>query len=263
MECEDLSRNASSSRALPIAKLIREASEDPAVPLHWGLNERGMQATNELTGEDLAYVQQEWHAARHEAIQRAKNMAARNASKQLVNRILEPYTHITVVVTATEWNNFLALRDHKDAEPHIQILAREVRKCLENDPIQDLAPGEWHLPFVEQSDWLTISTKVAWKDEVNALDMARKLSVARCASTSYKTVDGFDMTLERAIDLHDKLLASTPLHASPAEHQLQADDWSDHEGIGHNAGWQNEHQHGNTIGFRQYRKQLANECVPG
>jgi hypothetical protein len=50
-----------------------------------------------------------------------------------------------------------------------------------------------------------------------------KLSVARCASTSFKTVDNLDMTLERAVALYDKLLNSRPMHASPFEHQAQAD----------------------------------------
>jgi hypothetical protein len=81
----------------------------------------------------------------------------------------------------------------------------------------------------------------------------RKL--ARCASTSYKTVDGFDMTLERAIDLHDKLLASSPLHASPAEHQAQADVLDDY------GAWENPNQWGNLQHFRQYRKMLPGEAV--
>jgi hypothetical protein len=86
--------------------------------------------------------------------------------------------------------------------------------------------------------------------------------VARCASTSYKTVDGFDMTLDRAVALHDKLVAATPLHASPCEHVAQADEWVEYgDYTALYEGWQNKHQHGNFQGFRQYRKMLPGECL--
>ena len=92
-----------------------------------------------------------------------------------------------------------------------------------------------------------------------ALTNSIKLAVARCASTSYKTVDGFDMTLDRAVALHDKLVASTPLHASPCEHVAQADERG---GLGFGKyGWLHPEQHGNFKGFRQYRKMLPGECL--
>ena len=68
------------------------------------------------------------------------------------------------------------------------------------------------------------------------------------------------MTLEKAIALHDKLVAADPLHASPAEHQCQADKFGDpndwHDGFD---GWEHPEEHGNLVGFRQYRKQLPGE----
>src|SRR5690606_18976165 len=101
----------------------------------------------------------------------------------------------------------------------------EIRKCLEDESaIQTLQPGEWHLPFVTDDERIQCVSVNLW-DETKGLEDALKLSVARCASTSYKTVDGFDMTLEKAIALHDKLLSSKPIHASPAEHVAQADSW--------------------------------------
>ncbi len=262
MDCDDLSRNAGSSRAIPIEKLIQDVLNDTAVPLYWGKNIAGMQAHEELSPRLIALAETEWFGARDDAIKRARRLAALayddvtgksiGAHKQIVNRLLEPFSHITVLVSATEWSNFLALRDHPDAEPHIAMLAREVRKCLERtDDIQTLEPGEWHTPFTEFHAILSDEDRI-------------KLSVARCASTSYKTVDGFDMTLERAVALHDKLVASTPLHASPCEHVAQADEWlrvKQHDGFRDIGGWDNEHQHGNFKGFRQYRKMLPGECL--
>ena len=243
------SRNAASSRAIPVAKLIQDVMENPFIPVHWGKNQKGMQAEEEcnngvLFGNDyLTHREEAWLTARNRAVEAAQAFDAAGYHKQIVNRLLEPFAHITVLVSSTTWDNFLELRDHKDAEPHIQILAREVRKVLDEAPIQDLAPGEWHTPFVTDGE----NTKL-YGDE------ALKLSVARCASTSYKTVDGFDMDLDRAVAIYDRLVGSRPLHASPLEHVCQADlwhTWSD-------KGWDNQHEHGNFTGFRQLRKQVEN-----
>lgn len=230
------SRNAASSRAIPVAKLIADVEADPFVPLVWTKNEPGMQGREPLDANAEYLARNAWDDARSDAISHAKHLAAVGAHKQIVNRILEPYAHITVVVSSTTWANFLALRDHPDAEPHIQILAREVRKARDNAPIQFLEPGQWHMPF------LSI-------DEEMSLDGSDRLalSVARCASTSYKTVDGFDMTLDRAREIYEKLAAADPMHASPFEHVAQADDLA----LGYL--YVNEEQHRNFTGFRQLR----------
>lgn len=260
MEDPNLSRNAASSRAIPVSKLIEDIRRDPAIPLFWGANQKGMQATEECSNrvdvrnpaDGKVYPldrESAWLVAMENAIETAEAYAAAGYHKQIVNRLLEPFSHITVLVSATEWDNFLELRDHGDAEPHIAMLAREIRKCLENDMITTLGPGEWHLPFIQTSD--------RWDADKRAGGMSdlKKLSMARCASTSYKTVDGFDMTFERAIELHDKLVASKPIHASPAEHVAQVDKWYPEVGI--KGSWRHSEEHGNFDGFRQYRHQLA------
>ena len=295
----NLSRNAASSRAIPVKKMIEDVLRDPAVPLFWGKNQPGMQAHEEcnepilLDGYPEYYdsgvaVSREkaWLLARDKAVEFARAFAEAGYHKQIVNRLLEPFSHITVLCSATEWSNFLELRDHPDAEPHIRMLAQAVRKCLEDEStIQTLEPGAWHLPFVEfdpegeDDEWrafehlgLVRETTFQGKPALTAgspggilpeeweavLEALIKLSVARCASTSYKTVDGFDMTLERATALYDKLVSSRPIHASPAEHVAQADDvaaapWGDTSG---KTFWENPEQHGNFVGFRQHRHML-------
>lgn len=276
------SRNASSSRAIPVEKLIQDVLDDPAVPLFWGGNQKGMQAAREcnekirlysrpiidqnygspfVNFEREEYTNEEaWLRARDQATEMARAFADAGYHKQLVNRLLEPFSHITVVATATNWSNFLALRDHPDAEPHIQILAREIRKALDGADVQELQPGEWHMPFVLKQDVVDAIDHLRNGEKLNPTperieNRLIKLSVARCASTSYKTVDGFDMTLDRAIELHDKLLNSNPMHASPFEHQAQADEW-----VNINNWYVNAEQHGNFTGFIQYRKTLPGEC---
>ncbi len=268
------SRNAASSRAIPVERLIQDVLDDPAVPLFWGANQKGMQAGEECN-EPVRVSDKEyglwprgdaWLQARDNAVHMARAFAAAGYHKQIVNRLLEPFSHITVVVTGTEWSNFFALRDHSDAEPHIQMLAREMKKAMAEAWVQTLQPGEWHLPFVRDVD-LDWETQCAPGDTFKSVCLTSiedqiKLSVARCASTSYKTVDGFDMTLDRAIALHDKLVASIPMHASPAEHVCYADVLVKH-GKQYDVemtSWKQPHLHGNFKGFCQYRKTLTGEC---
>lgn len=43
-----LNRNASSSRAIPTSKFIEQVRNEPVMPSHWGRNQKGMQAAEEL-----------------------------------------------------------------------------------------------------------------------------------------------------------------------------------------------------------------------
>lgn len=233
------SRNAASSRAIPVPKLIQDVVDNYLEPLWWGKNQSGMQAFEELTGNELRKAREAWRIARLWAIKQARLMHKAGAHKQIVNRILEPYAHITVVVTATEWTNFFGLRCHSAAEPHIHMLALEMKAALDKATPQ---LAVWHLPFVNQVELNELT-----------LPQVQMLSVARCASTSYKTVEGFDMTLDRAADIYHKLTASDPMHASPLEHVAIADEWSSH------AGWKVPQQHRNFVGWRQYRAMLEHQ----
>jgi len=269
------SRNAASSRAIPVRKLIDDIMMHPAIPLFWGKNQKGMQAAKECDNtvhftegsrDHFLTNRMAWIYARDNAVHLAEAFADAGYHKQIVNRLLEPFSHITVLVSATEWTNFLALRDHPDAEPHIQMLAREIRRELDRtDNIQVLQPYRWHLPFSSRQPFDEGLRGRALHEAVN---QEIKLSVSCCASTSYKTVDGFDMTMEKAIEIHDKLVGSTPIHASPAEHVAQADErtfevYRDTKGFRITAPdvWGHLEQHGNFTGFRQYRKMLPGESL--
>ncbi|MEQ1950898.1 hypothetical protein [Mesorhizobium sp. CN2-181] len=258
MESYDLSRNAASSRAIPILRMVEDVMTDPAIPLFWGKHQKGMQAVEEFVGAERQELIDQWLRDRDDAVKKALWYHERGLHKQIPNRILEPYSHINVLFSGTEWTNFRALREHNDAEPHIHILAREIGRELDReDNIQTLEPGQWHTPFVGPIHGI-MTQRLTERDFI-------KKSVACCASTSYKTVDGFDMTIGKAIELHDKLVGSAPLHASPAEHVAQADKiisvpsrapLRSMEQV-----WSHPEQHGNFVGFRQYRKQLPNECL--
>lgn len=267
MEDPMLSRNASSSRAIPVERIIQDVLTDPAVPLFWGSNQRGMQAGEEINApvimnDDTPRLTPEgaWLWARDSAVRHARAFAAAGYHKQIVNRLLEPWMHITVVVSGTEWSNFIALRDHPDAEPHIKMLAREIKKELAKPPMQVLKPGGWHLPFVNDADRVDLPVR----DGATWVDDLIKLSVARCASTSYNTVEGYEMTRERATALHDRLVNHRPMHASPLEHVAQADGLAERHyknAKSLDPVWRHADQHRNFRGFRQYRAMLPGECA--
>lgn len=206
------SRNASSSRAIPVKKMLEMVRTDPAKPIHWGKNQPGMQAAEELDAFHKAEVQGAWLLAAQNAATVAEHMMELGAHKQIVNRILEPFQHISVVLTATEWNNWDELRRHEDAQPEIHALADEVYVARLNSTPRPLEYGEWHLPYVNQEE----RNDGYFKDKPELL---QKISAARCCRVSYLKHDGTVSSIANDLALCDRLAAARPIHASPFEHQ--------------------------------------------
>lgn len=261
------SRNSASSRAIPVKKMIEAIRADPFVPVVWGSNKPGMQAGEEINERVRTYGfeprdgdswdrEDAWLFAMNNAIIMAQAFDAAGYHKQIINRLLEPWMHIEVLVTSTEWSNFFALRLDAAAEPHIQKLATEMSVAMRHSTPTLLEPGTWHLPFVELVERSTY-------DHGQQIT----LSVARCAHLSYETTgDGEPITREVADRIYAKLLGSRPIHASPAEHQATPDTFvrSDlaGDGIGFVGGFYMKPElHGNFKGWIQYRKTLAGESA--
>lgn len=257
-----LSRNASSNRAIPVARMIAEArSEDRAAPVFWGAEQKGMQTGGELLsahlidyGNSKECAQNAWRNAAYQAAAEAERMVRIGLHKSIINRILQPFTHARVVVTATEWDNFFGLRLHRDAEPTMRALAVAMWEARKASTPKLLRPGEWHLPFIDSETLTDIGRRHTVQKEATH-EMIR-VSVARCARVSYESHEtGRRSTVEEDLALYERLVGSMPLHASPAEHQATPDTF--HKG----AGWTNFGQHGNFVGWRQYRKMLPGEAV--
>ena len=111
-----VSKNSASSRAIPTHKLIEQVRHMPMMPIHWGLNQKGMQAEQEIDPADIAAAQNMWLCAARNAADMAEAMMDLGLHKQVVNRVLEPFVPMRVIATASEWNNFFHLRDHADAQ---------------------------------------------------------------------------------------------------------------------------------------------------
>jgi len=215
MTHRQFSRNAASSRAIPIAKVIEQVENNPAMPIHWGKNQSGMQAKEEVDNPQGAV--DDWGFASSVAVSEAKQLVARGLHKQIVNRILEPYQFIKVVCTATEYENFFYLRNHVDAQPEIAELAECMQRAREDSDSVILKPGEWHLPYIDLyrcPEFGNVFYSVG-EDDLSIED-AIKISASMCAQVSYRKSD---QSLEKAFMIHEQLVTMKPVHASPFEHQ--------------------------------------------
>lgn len=247
------SRNASSSRAIPVAKMIEQVRTNPAMPVHWGKNQPGMQAHEAFTGKDAAACEKAWRVAASNAAGVAEAMNTFGLHKQVANRILEPFQWIHVIVTATEWENFFQLRVHPDAQPEIRVLAELMLMAMSTSTPKLLKEGEWHLPYITQ-DERNDSYFIAHPEKLCAI------SAARCARVSYLLHDGSVPDLKKDLALYDRLVGSVPLHASPVEHQATPDKFV--EQYSGNTDdqpdmaeyWDQPAMHGNFVGWQQFRK---------
>jgi hypothetical protein len=249
-------RNARSSRAVPTRKLL---AEKPYVP-KFSCNKPGMQAGEPLRGWRKLLAEATWRGMVTFTKLGVLALHFAGVHKQWANRPLEWFGYIDVLVTSTEWANFLALRCHKDAEPEIQALANGIYRALSESTPELLFPGQWHLPYVETArdpdrGFVYYRETERGKEHL-PLDVARKVSAARCAAISYKPFDG-DGSLEKEIARFVKLVGGGLVHATPTEHQATPD----RRDGGLRNEWMKPHRHGNFHGWIQHRKLLGNENI--
>lgn len=188
------SRNSASSRAIPFEKMVKMVQEDPFIPIAWQKNHKGMQGNEYITDPtDLELNINGWLRAKDNAISMAKYLnhgvkEGRNngVTKQICNRLLEPFMWHTALITATEWENFFELRcpkyvvknkpfrskkdvlkeftsfgfsfedtlnwltiNESQAEIHIQALAEAMWDARNESVPKQLEAGEWHLPMIK------------------------------------------------------------------------------------------------------------------
>ena len=203
-----ISKNTSSSRAIPSGNVIERLENAPFFPEFWGKNQSGMQAREELDDRAKTQALDAWNTFRTQAIYFTRFFQKIGLHKQLANRISEPFQTVKMVATATEWNNFYWLRDHDAAQPEMQELAQAMWDATNMVEAFNLHPGEWHLPYYRGGIWR--------KDFPETLEQARMISVSCCAQTSYRKNDD---TLEKAERLFKTFFEADRVHASPAEHQ--------------------------------------------
>lgn len=181
------SRNSASSRAIPFKKMLASVWNNPFIPIAWQKDHSGMQGNEYFTNKvQIFLLRNLWLLARTLAVVLAWTLSKVGLTKQLCNRLLEPFMWHTVIITATEWENFFALRspiylpvgnanetfrskrdarkrfanelegvdwllvNKGQAEIHMMALAEAMWDAYNKSTPKNLKQGEWHIPFEDQ-----------------------------------------------------------------------------------------------------------------
>lgn len=225
-----LEKNSSSSRAIPIGKMIEQIRANTALPIYWGSKKAGMQAGAEV--QDVQYSIDFWMKALAGSIGQVILLDGEGVHKQTVNRLLEPFQMMKTVITGTDWDNFFNLRIHPDAQPEFCMLAYKMYQAMQESAPMQLKSGEWHLPYINTSRYAVAEDGESW--DINSeiiystgnlsdgalskpltLEEAQRISASCCAQTSYRK---HDESLEKADNMFQMLVGADVLHASPFGH---------------------------------------------
>jgi thymidylate synthase ThyX len=256
-----LSKNSASSRAIPFEKLLKSVEENPFIPIAWQKEHKGMQGSDYFTESEAYWNNDKWLKARDYAVKMATLMNEGDITKQLCNRLLEPFMWHTVLISGTEWENFFALRcpqyeysvakfrSRKDlakttvhaedwtdldwrklnkgmADIHMMDLAEAMWDAYNESKPKQLKGGDWHIPF---GDDILIPWKEGSNLESNTMETV-KIATARCARVSYTVVgEEKKQSFEADIKLHDRFFDQRPFHASPFEHCAKVMNDSEYE----------------------------------
>lgn len=209
------SRNSGSHRAIPVAKLLARVREDPATPLAWPQEKKGMQGGEPLSPADEIAARALWDEAKDNAVASAECLVELGLHKSLTNRLIEPWLWQTVLITSTAWQNFFSQRCSPLAQTEIRVAAEMMRDAMEASTPDVTLPGEWHLPYIQAEDckggfFHDTADPEYW-------GTLAKVSAARSARVSYLTQDG-KRDMGEDLTMYDRLTSADPPHWSPLEH---------------------------------------------
>lgn len=227
-----LSRNSGSSRAIPSKIIRKRVIQNPFIPIEFSENKSGMRGGEKIKGIKLFIVEKIWLWSRYIPCFFHYLGEKLRVHKEIINRMIEPWMFTEVILTATEWNNFLKLRIDNSSQPEIQYIAKEIKRLLDSEKPQILKIGEYHLPFISEEETVQFS-----------IDQLKMISSARCARVSYKLYDGSSSNYSKDVELCERLI--TAGHWSPFEHVATP--------------MESIMQSGNFIGWKQYRKEFLYE----
>lgn len=243
------SHSVASSRAIPPEKLIEQVQDDPFVPETFNKRVKGMGVGDAFSDREQQAARAVWENAAEYAARYAEQLLDIDVDKSRVNRLLEPFMWVTDIISATEWDNFFALRDHSAAQPEFQILAKMMREAIDQSNPSTIDYGQWHLPL--DSGFPYEDSDIDW-------DRWAKICAGRCARVSYDTHEQFEPT-ERSHDRAEKLIASG--HLSPFEHCARPVDDHGIAGEQDYGRWAAEWTDfvGNLRGWVSFRKTITHE----
>ena len=254
-----LSKNTSSSRAIPFKKMVEAVQENPFIPIAWQKEHTGMQGFEYFTKKvnvettDLGDLKLAWLEARDYAIKQSTWLNKVGVTKQLCNRLLEPFMWTTMLITGSRegWDNFFNLRAGNygftiDGNYHQFKSKKELLGSRFGYLYKDNTDLDWlqnneghaeiHMMALAEEIYDVMNESSPNKLSPNewhipmisdlesiklSTDNQIKFSVGRAANTSYTVVgDGKELTLEHAIKIHDKCVEL--VHSSVFEHCARA-----------------------------------------
>lgn len=203
------SRNFQSFRAMPPEDVIAKIEEDPFIPETFNSRVKGMHQGDELDKNTQEVLRLDWMTQIDSAIDIARNWLSHDVAKQQINFLLQDFTWIKGIITATEWDNFWGLRadvidPNAQPRPEVKIIAQLMKKAYTNSEPQELQNGEWHRPLVFPEDEAVLDER--------ALNL---LSAGRCARVSY---DKHSLSEPIASSLSRAEILMKNGHWSPVEH---------------------------------------------
>lgn len=145
------SRNSASSRAIPFEKMVKSVIDNPFMPIAFQAQHSGMQGTEYLSENKTHEAQMLWYTARNHAVAIAKNLDKIEVTKQLCNRLLEPFMWHTVILTATDFDNFFELRCPKYdlGDGIVHNSKKDALKYIDNKKLD-----KFEGMFITELDWL-------------------------------------------------------------------------------------------------------------
>lgn len=255
------SKNSASSRAISFKKMVQSVMENPFIPIAWQKDHKGMQGTEYMNENQSALATSYWLDARDEAVRIAKELNSGEVTKQLCNRLLEPFMWHKVLLTATEWENFFYLRCPKytmlythNGEERGKEVYRSKKDLMKAENVSDVGvdwfkmntgQAEIHMMALAEAMWDAYNEstpnklkegewhipfsddldedglKATYGEEI-AYEMMIKIATACCARTSYTVVGEEGKVSNYENDI--KLHDSLLIsgHMSPFEHVAQA-----------------------------------------
>lgn len=210
-----LSKNTSSSRAIPVKENIERILIDPFIPEDWVKNSRGMYSLENIAINSVETIESIWLESSNCARKYAKQLAENELHKQYANRILEPYMYVDTIVSGTDFDNFFHLRISSDAQPEIQFLANLMYKEYRYSKPTLLKYGQWHLPYIDTNFDSNGDIHYTVNNNLLDLDTAIKVSVSCCGQVSYRKLN---TSVEKALEIYDKFVSGDKVHASCLEH---------------------------------------------
>lgn len=213
----EFSRNSASSRAIPFSKTSKKVREQPAMSLHYGINQSGMSADNELSPQDIKEVEIYLLGIRDYTLDILEKLQKEySLHKQVINRYIEPFMQHTVIISSTEWDNFFWQRCHPAADPNMKAAADAIQLAYYQSTPQLLKYGQWHMPYLDTQTIDEIhSNNILNTNEM--LETCKMVSAARNGRVSYLTQDGL-RDWQEDVALYNRLVTADVLHASPLEH---------------------------------------------